>query len=162
MVYDPEKADLEVNNQDQAQDFDGISGKNGFPITGKEEARDGDKDEDSIHSHSSGYIIEPVPVKEETSQRSKSKTSSTRSRSLAIVPRSKRRGLFGRFSIIPEVERPYDYPNKTKWFITFIIALAAAVSDVKLCETSRPRVSSTPELVLTEQILTTQSNRQHH
>lgn len=41
------------------------------------------------------------------------------------VPRSKRRGLFGRFTILAEVEEPKDYSNKTKWFITFIVALAA-------------------------------------
>ncbi|KAA6414029.1 MAG: MFS multidrug resistance transporter [Lasallia pustulata] len=44
------------------------------------------------------------------------------------VPRSKRRGLFGRFSIIAEVEEPKDYPNKTKWFLTFVIAVAAAAA----------------------------------
>ncbi|KAF4121110.1 Major Facilitator Superfamily, partial [Geosmithia morbida] len=44
--------------------------------------------------------------------------SSTRSRTVVVVPRSKRRGLLGRFSVIPEVERPYDYRNSTKWAIT--------------------------------------------
>lgn len=44
------------------------------------------------------------------------------------VPRSDRRGLFGRFSILAEVEEPKDYPNKTKWFITFVIATAAAAA----------------------------------
>ena len=41
------------------------------------------------------------------------------------VPRSKRRGLFGRFTIIAEVEEPKRYPRKTKWFITFVVAMAA-------------------------------------
>ncbi|MCJ1268872.1 hypothetical protein MMC22_008760 [Lobaria immixta] len=41
------------------------------------------------------------------------------------VSRSKRRGLFGRFAILAEVEEPRDYKNNTKWFITFIVALAA-------------------------------------
>ena len=44
------------------------------------------------------------------------------------VPRSNRRGLFGRFSILAEVEEPKDYPNKTKWFLTFVIAIAAAAA----------------------------------
>jgi hypothetical protein len=52
--------------------------------------------------------------------------SSTRSRTASIVPRSRRRGLFGRFTVIPEVDRPYDYRNKTKWTITLVVALAAA------------------------------------
>ncbi|CAK7269384.1 hypothetical protein SEPCBS57363_003576 [Sporothrix epigloea] len=52
--------------------------------------------------------------------------SRTVSRTPTIVPRSKRRGLFGKFAILPEVERPYEYPNKTKWLITLIVALSAA------------------------------------
>ena len=41
------------------------------------------------------------------------------------VPKARRRGLFARFSILAEVEEPKHYPRRTKWFITFIIALAA-------------------------------------
>ena len=44
------------------------------------------------------------------------------------VPRSKRQGLFGHFCILAEVEEPKHYPRTTKWFITFIIALAAAAA----------------------------------
>lgn len=44
------------------------------------------------------------------------------------VPRATRRGLFGRFTILAEVEEPKDYPNKTKWFITFVIATAAVAA----------------------------------
>lgn len=58
--------------------------------------------------------------------RTQSRASSTRSRALTIVPRSKRRGLFARFCVVPEVERPYDYSRKTKWTITLVVALAAA------------------------------------
>lgn len=58
--------------------------------------------------------------------RSQSRASSARSRPLVIVPRPQRRGLFARFVLIPEVERPYDYSRKTKWLITLIVALAAA------------------------------------
>ncbi|KAK3403065.1 major facilitator superfamily domain-containing protein [Sordaria brevicollis] len=43
-----------------------------------------------------------------------------------VVPRSNRRGLLARFAFIPEVERPVEYKNKTKWMITAIVALAAA------------------------------------
>ena len=45
-----------------------------------------------------------------------------------VVPRSERRGLFGRFSVIPEIETPYEYTNRTKWLITAVVALAAAAS----------------------------------
>ena len=41
------------------------------------------------------------------------------------VPRSQRRGLFGKFTILAEVEEPKHYPRRTKWFITFVVAMAA-------------------------------------
>lgn len=41
------------------------------------------------------------------------------------VPRHKRRGLLAKFSIIAEVEEPKDYPRRTKWFITFVVGIAA-------------------------------------
>lgn len=44
------------------------------------------------------------------------------------VPKSQRRGLFGRFTIIAEVEEPKHYSRGTKWFITFIIAMAAVAA----------------------------------
>lgn len=44
------------------------------------------------------------------------------------VPRSQRRGLFGRFTILAEVEEPKHYSRRTKWFITFVIALAAVAA----------------------------------
>lgn len=60
--------------------------------------------------------------------RSRSRASTTRSKALTIVPRSQRRGVLGRLTIVPEVERPYDYKNSTKWGITLTIALATAAA----------------------------------
>jgi hypothetical protein len=60
--------------------------------------------------------------------RTRSRASSIRSRPLSVVTRSKRRGLFGRFTLIPEIERPYDYKNSTKWTITAAVALATAAA----------------------------------
>ncbi|KAH6655079.1 major facilitator superfamily domain-containing protein, partial [Truncatella angustata] len=54
--------------------------------------------------------------------------SSTRSRALSIVPRSKRRGLFAQVAFLPEVNRPYDYSNREKWTITTFVAIAAAAA----------------------------------
>jgi hypothetical protein len=91
------------------------------------------EDEHSNHSKRtfSADSIEPAPVQvTQPDVRSKSRSSSVRSRPLSIVPRSKRRGLLGRFAIIPEVERPHEYGNGTKWAITAIVALAAAASPV--------------------------------
>ncbi|KAJ5138499.1 Major facilitator superfamily domain general substrate transporter [Penicillium bovifimosum] len=44
------------------------------------------------------------------------------------VARLKRRGLFGQLALVAEVENPKTYPRKTKWFITFIVALAGATA----------------------------------
>ena len=41
------------------------------------------------------------------------------------VPRSQRRGLFGRFAILAEIEEPKHYSRRVKWYITFVVALAA-------------------------------------
>ena len=46
------------------------------------------------------------------------------------VARSKRRGLFARFCFVAEVTEPWDYQNSTKWFITFIVAVAGAAAPV--------------------------------
>ena len=45
-----------------------------------------------------------------------------------VVPRSKRRGLFGQFTLLAEVEQPKAYDRKTKWFITSIVAVAGATA----------------------------------
>lgn len=60
--------------------------------------------------------------------RVRSQASSARSKPLSIVPRLKRRGFLAQLTLIPEVERPYDYPNKVKWTITVFIALAACAA----------------------------------
>jgi hypothetical protein len=44
------------------------------------------------------------------------------------IPRSHRRGLLGRLTIIPEVANPYAYRNGTKWLMTIIVSLAEATS----------------------------------
>jgi hypothetical protein len=60
--------------------------------------------------------------------RARSRASSSRSRVAAIVPRSRRRGLFAALALIPEVERPYEYKRSTKWAITAVISLATAAA----------------------------------
>lgn len=45
-----------------------------------------------------------------------------------VVPRKQRRGLFARLAVIPEVTEPWDYARRTKWTITFIVAVAAAAA----------------------------------
>lgn len=48
--------------------------------------------------------------------------------SVKKVPRSRRAGLFGRFTILYEAEEPKDYPRKIKWTITLIIAICAVAA----------------------------------
>ncbi|KAK4985537.1 hypothetical protein LTR66_008133 [Elasticomyces elasticus] len=49
-------------------------------------------------------------------------------RTAVPVPRAERRGLLARFAIIAEVEEPKDYTRRTKWIITFIVAVAGAAA----------------------------------
>ncbi|UKZ58840.1 uncharacterized protein TrAtP1_000164 [Trichoderma atroviride] len=69
-----------------------------------------------------------APATEQEAARSRSRASTTRSKTPKTVPRSQRRGLLGRFAVVPEVESPYEYKNSTKWGITLTIALATAAA----------------------------------
>lgn len=76
-------------------------------------------------------VVDPlgaVPLVGIPVSRLHSRASSARSLRPNIVPRSKRRGLFGRFAILPEVDDPYLYKTSTKWGITVIISLATCIS----------------------------------
>lgn len=122
MAHNPEKAGEEISQEGAVHGSD-------TSIEAGHETKREDSEIDSLHSRSSSDTISPVEdVRQDALQSSKSNASSTRSRPLLIVPRAKRRGLLGRFAIIPEVENTYDYTNKTKWLITFIVALAAAAA----------------------------------
>ncbi|KAL9019879.1 MAG: hypothetical protein Q9185_002821 [Variospora sp. 1 TL-2023] len=44
------------------------------------------------------------------------------------IPKSQRRGILGRFTVVAEVEEPKAYSRRTKWYITFVIALAAVAA----------------------------------
>jgi hypothetical protein len=85
---------------------------------------------------------------ERTSPHQLSRVSSVFSRTQSVIPRLQRRGLFGKYAIIPEIERPYEYKDKTKWAITAIVALAAGAAPVggsifyrKLDMSPRSRIS---------------------
>ena len=79
--------------------------------------RPDDDDDDDDHDDGAARSVRPV-----------SRTSSARSRALTIVPRHRRRGLLARFALVPEVERPYDYRNSTKWGITATISFATVAA----------------------------------
>jgi hypothetical protein len=85
--------------------------------------------DESIHSRSSDITIEPAVADAQYIQRSKSRSSFVSGGLSLTIPRSKRRGLLGRFTVIPEVNRPYDdYSRRTKWTISLLVALAAAAA----------------------------------
>ncbi len=129
--HDPEKTVLESSSEPQGLDVDGSTAHPGVSTLRAKEAHTGETDSDTIHSrtHSSLGSIEIIPEGNNPPlSPSKSKSSSVRSRALTIVPRAKRRGLLARLTVIPEVERPYEYKSSTKWFITFQVAIAAAAA----------------------------------
>ena len=56
------------------------------------------------------------------------KTSDQTIPELVTVPRSERRGLFGRFTIVAEVTQPKDYSRSIKYLITVLVALAGVAA----------------------------------
>lgn len=125
-------ADAANNNQDPAkvaaQNLDHESLKDGQP------PESGEKISDQVHTGASNSSTEPASddnekteLKREASKIVDPELSEGEETVPAPVkiPRGQRRGLFGRFSLVAEVEEPKHYPRKTKWFITFIVAFAA-------------------------------------
>ena len=85
---------------------------------------------ESTPSSSRPSVAEPASEHAETQENRDVETARTgiTDRAPVKVPHSKRRGLFGRFTIVAEVEEPKDYSRRTKWFITFVISLAAVAA----------------------------------
>lgn len=78
----------------------------------------------NMHVDSLKESHEPTAMLSEVSRVEKSQ----QSRTMIVVPRSKRRGLLGILTLIPEVEQPQNYTNGMKWLITFVVALAGATA----------------------------------
>lgn len=121
---DPEKSDSTRHDQKAESTEDVVC-----QATSKEDEKSHKSDAPDSEGHRSeddeGEENEPY---ESPIRAASSRASSIFSRSQTVVPRGQRRGLFGTFTIIPEIERPHEYTNRTKWFITAIIALAASVA----------------------------------
>ena len=79
---------------------------------------------DSAVSDSSTVDTQPLPPATKTRSDALSRTT-TVTPDAVLVPSNQRRGLLARFALIPEVENPEHYANKTKWFLTFIVAFCA-------------------------------------
>ncbi|KAI0885830.1 major facilitator superfamily transporter multidrug resistance [Annulohypoxylon maeteangense] len=129
MTIDPEK--IERKSEDVGLDTGHSDDKK---TTASIASSTRDVDDDSIDIVPERILTtNGIPVDEEaavatTKERARSQASSTRSRALSVVPRLKRRGFLAQLTLIPEVERPYDYPDKVKWTITVFIALAACAA----------------------------------
>ena len=77
--------------------------------------------QDGSHSESQHAATEPS-TKQSDAEKAETEMQDPES---IKVPRSQRRGLFGRFTVLAEVEEPKHYSRRTKWYITFVVALAA-------------------------------------
>lgn len=108
------------NAQTPAQGQERTSNSNSSSL----EKNNGDIESSTEPSLVNGVDNSPPDEKDIALARSNTRPESIRPQPIK-VPRSKRRGLFGRFAILAEVEDPRDYKNNTKWFITFIVGLAA-------------------------------------
>ncbi|KAI1056876.1 hypothetical protein LB507_002544 [Fusarium sp. FIESC RH6] len=91
--------------------------------SGKSEHNDQDTIEPVMLGEPLGHIDTRPSLKH-----AQSRASSARSKALSVVPRSKRRGLLARFTLVPEIAHPPDYKSSTKWCLTFIVALATAAA----------------------------------
>lgn len=125
MFDDPEKGSIEPN---QHTSYTPSFSKEPRASSSKEENEPGrESDIESTHSRDSIDTIATIEEGEggEEPQKFKSNASSIPG-PLIVVPKEKRRGLLGRFTLIPEVENPQLYERKTKWILTLFVALAAA------------------------------------
>lgn len=93
------------------------------------------EDDESRHSRNTSSIdgIQETPLDDDEDEapglaHTKSRSSSTKSRTIIKVPRHKRRGLFARFALMAEVENPYFLSRGSKWLITLVVALAAVAA----------------------------------
>ncbi|KAG9588519.1 MFS general substrate transporter, partial [Aureobasidium melanogenum] len=72
----------------------------------------------------------PSPDDEDASSLEKQARDSIASQDIEpiFVPKSQRRGLLARVAVLAEVENPKHYARRTKWLITFVVAVAGAAA----------------------------------
>jgi multidrug resistance protein len=105
---------------------------NDHPDTAKEMEITSSKDDDISIARSHASSISEHADEEKGEGRPNPPTTLSRTVSVmpeaVVVERRNRRGLFGKLTLIPEVENPYHYTRKTKWFITFVVAVCGAAA----------------------------------
>lgn len=98
-----------------------------IPHRGRQDSRSTRSSNDSIRTQSDRDAHDhQVPPHRDRSRAQSSNRSIIRD--VEKVPRNERRGLLARFTIIAEVTNPFDYPRKTKWLLTLVIATAGAAA----------------------------------
>ncbi|KAI9038597.1 uncharacterized protein KD926_010642 [Aspergillus affinis] len=70
----------------------------------------------------------PLDIEQKDEEADRPPISEAEQKEPVVVPRLKRRGLFGQLTLLAEIENPKTYARKTKWFITFIVAVAGATA----------------------------------
>lgn len=132
----PKQYDLETGHVPQDLDapvqHPGVSTERDGETSPVVESAHSHDDSDYHSEHTVDTIDEALPEHPVGPNGVETKSATSRAASvqsrMSIISRGKRRGLLGRFTIVPEVERPHEYGRRTKWFITFLIALAAAAA----------------------------------
>ena len=94
---------------------------------GRSDSKDSQSSNDSEKTLSDGGHDNQVPTPYRERSRARSSTRSVQ-REAQSVPRNERRGLLGRLTVIPEVTNPYGYSRKSKWTLTFVVAVAGAAA----------------------------------
>ncbi|KAF2139259.1 uncharacterized protein K452DRAFT_232600 [Aplosporella prunicola CBS 121167] len=90
---------------------------------------DAEKQHNVTSTPSSASFVEEGPSSNQPPlARHDTKASNALQRTPTVVPRKQRRGLFANLCLIPEVSNPYEYSRKTKWTLTFIVALSGAAA----------------------------------
>lgn len=109
-LYEPQQAHILSKEKQAGQDAETKSVRTVHSVTASEHSTIADGNDHDIEAALQRTLTAKKPV--------------------IKVARSKRRGLFARFSVVAEVTEPKDYKNNTKWFITFVIAIAGAAAPV--------------------------------
>lgn len=120
-MSDPEKGLPDTSTTHHV--FDSVTSTE-HPDTAKEmEITDAKDDVISIAPSHASTISEH---EDEEEARPKPNPPATLSRTMSVIPeavivdRQNRRGMFAGLTLIPEVENPYHYTRKTKWYSKFL------------------------------------------
>ncbi|KAF9697799.1 hypothetical protein EKO04_004130 [Ascochyta lentis] len=112
--FAPEQPTRHIENEKEVESELGPSGS----------IHESEEDSISAHSHASTAPTIAQDAKNTTRPAVLTRTTSVIPEAV-VVPRSQRRGLLARFALIPEVQNPYHYSQKTKWLLTFVVAFCA-------------------------------------